>query len=183
MSFQVARGRLKGNFIVHNTASTSDFRRRQIVLAFSRKRSTVKNLMKQTILIPSVLLPLNSPFNLMKYLKTIDFHCELSLARIGFNSSLGEFAPHMEKFDSPPPASASRAAITLSHFMMVNVCAEAGLTFYRADTDCCYDRNMQKLWCVQHKNIKGLHEGLHMGCIIKKNICDMMMVRWSNSKR
>lgn len=34
ISFQVARGRLKGNFIVHNSASTSHFRRRrQIVLA------------------------------------------------------------------------------------------------------------------------------------------------------
>lgn len=27
---------------------------------------------------------------------------------------------------------------------------------------------MQKLWCVQHKNIKGLQEGLHMGDILLK---------------
>lgn len=42
--------------------------------------------------------------------------------------------------------------------------------FMAADTDCCYCRNMQKLWCVQHKNIKGLQEGLHMGCNIKKYV-------------
>jgi hypothetical protein len=41
------RGQLKVNFIVHNFASTSHFRRRQIVLAGTRKKSTVKKLMKQ----------------------------------------------------------------------------------------------------------------------------------------
>lgn len=39
---------------------------------------------------------------------------------------------------------------------------------------------MQKLWCVQHKNIKGLQEGLHMGCNIKKYVlllCEMVKLK------
>lgn len=70
--FQVARGRLKGNFIVHNFASTSDFCRRQIVLAFKEEINSEKFDEADSIDSPTCAGSPSTWWNVC-FLKTIDF--------------------------------------------------------------------------------------------------------------
>lgn len=70
--FQVARGRLKGNFIVHNSASTSNFCRRQIVLAFKEEINSEKFDEADSIDSPTCAGSPSTWWNVC-FLKTIDF--------------------------------------------------------------------------------------------------------------
>lgn len=156
--FQVARGRLKGNFIVHNFASTSDFssdvrlrfgcfqgRDQQWKIWWSRQ---------YWFLFRPLLLPSGSPSTWWNIFKNYRFFTNL-LNMLELNLLFNQF---------PLKTFSSRLTRRCCFWLLAILrcwSTEAGL-FYGIDTDCCYGRNMQKLWCVQHKNIKGLQEGLHM---------------------
>lgn len=119
--------------------------------------------MKQTLLIfpptPTRLQPDEI------YLKTIDFPCgdgELNSCWLGNR----EYFSSWQSFYRFQP-----------FYVGQRLCRTE--LFYGIDTDCRYGRygrNMQKLWCVQHKNIKGLQEG-YTWDIIKKYVlllCEMV---------
>lgn len=141
ISFQVARGRLKGNFIVHNFASPSHFRRR-LLAGFKEGDQQWKIWWSRHYWFLFLLLP-RSPSTWWNILK-IDrfftgdiqdiFFCDFSFFPFIFLWKL--------------------LSVKLNFFVTKT---------FSIDTHCLYGRNMQKLWCVQHKNIKGITRGLHMG--------------------